>query len=225
MAVLGVDGCKDGWIGIVLDGRAEPRAVCAATITELVAEVGPVDVIGIDMPIGLPIRGTRECDLLAKRAVGRLHSSVFLTPTRRSLEALDHAEGNRFAIEDCGKGISRQAFALAPKILQVDAWVASSPARVVEVHPEVSFATLAGKALTDGKTTWAGMTHRRGLLEQAGIVLVGDLGLSRKKVAADDVLDAAVVAWTARRVHAGTATSLPSPPEVLDRGYPAAIWS
>jgi predicted RNase H-like nuclease len=42
--------------------------------------------------------------------------------------------------------------------------------------------------------------------------------------AADDLLDACVVAWTAARYAAGTAYSLPDPPEVFSDGIPAAIW-
>jgi predicted RNase H-like nuclease len=38
------------------------------------------------------------------------------------------------------------------------------------------------------------------------------------------VLDAAVAAWTARRVHLGTALALPNPPQVFADGIEAAIW-
>jgi predicted RNase H-like nuclease len=40
---------------------------------------------------------------------------------------------------------------------------------------------------------------------------------------ADDVLDAAAAAWTARRKAVGEARSLPDPPELI-RGRPVAIW-
>jgi predicted RNase H-like nuclease len=42
--------------------------------------------------------------------------------------------------------------------------------------------------------------------------------------AVDDVLDAAVVAWSGRRVLSGQADSLPDPPEVFSDGWPSAIW-
>ena len=42
--------------------------------------------------------------------------------------------------------------------------------------------------------------------------------------APDDVLDAAVVAWTAARIGAGVACSLPDPPQVDEEGHPLAIW-
>jgi len=40
----------------------------------------------------------------------------------------------------------------------------------------------------------------------------------------DDLLDACAVAWTAARYAAGTAYSLPDPPEVFSDGIPASIW-
>ncbi|GAA1817197.1 hypothetical protein GCM10009835_41460 [Planosporangium flavigriseum] len=45
-----------------------------------------------------------------------------------------------------------------------------------EVHPEVSFQAMAGKALPHPKHTWAGGSLRRRLLADAGIDLPGDLG-------------------------------------------------
>jgi predicted RNase H-like nuclease len=38
------------------------------------------------------------------------------------------------------------------------------------------------------------------------------------------VLDAAAAAWTARRVAAGEAASIPDPPEIID-GRAVAIWA
>ena len=123
-----------------------------------------------------------------------------------------------------GEGISRQAFALHAKILQVDRWVRKAPHRVVEVHPEASFAKLAGAALQSRKSSWAGIALRRHLLAGAGLSLPDDLGLAGEKAAVDDVLDAAAAAWTAVRVVRDQALSTPSPPEVFSDGLPSAIW-
>jgi predicted RNase H-like nuclease len=78
--------------------------------------------------------------------------------------------------------------------------------------------------LTVRKRTREGARLRRELLAAAGVALPVDLGVARARAAVDDVLDAAVVAWTARRVAAGAAISLPDPPEVFSDGLPAAIW-
>jgi predicted RNase H-like nuclease len=41
----------------------------------------------------------------------------------------------------------------------------------------------------------------------------------------DDVLDAAIAAWTARRVARNEAQAMPDPPEVFSDGIPSAIWT
>jgi predicted RNase H-like nuclease len=110
---------------------------------------------------------------------------------------------------------------LGPRISHVTA-LASTDARFYETHPEVAFETLnSGAPLGYRKKSFGGMEERRRLLTGAGIDL-SDLGDSRA-VPVDDVLDAAACAWTASRIAAGAALSLPSPPEERE-GRPVAIW-
>lgn len=116
---------------------------------------GPLSVIAIDIPIGLPDTGRRRADLLVRKDVGPRWASVFMTPVRPALEACNYESANAFSLRLAGEGISRQAFALQPKILQVDRWVRQTRHRVVEVHPEASFAQLAGAPLEARKSTWA----------------------------------------------------------------------
>ncbi len=97
--------------------------------------------------------------------------------------------------------MSRQAWALVPKMVETAA-VAAGDQRVVEIH-EVSF-ELAGEPLPWSKKSWNGLHLRRQLLAGAGIVLP-DLIADVAGAVADDVVDAAVVAWSARRVAGGTA--------------------
>jgi predicted RNase H-like nuclease len=225
--VLGVDACKSGWIGIALsEGMLSAHG--ATGISELVEEAadgGPLAVIAIDIPIGLPDTGRRQADLLARKAVGRLWASVFMTPVRPALEAPDYATAADLSRHLAGEGISRQAFALQAKVLQVDQWVRQTSYSVVEVHPEASFAQLAGVPLQSRKSSWAGMTFRRQLLGGAGICLPDDLGAAGEKAAPDDVLDAAAAAWTALRVLRNHARPSPNPPELFSDGLPSAIWT
>ena len=107
----------------------------------------------------------------------------------------------------------------------MDEWVRAAPATVVEAHPELSFAALAGAPLATRKSTWAGAAARRSLLARAGIDVPDDLGLAGAQAGVDDVLDAAVLAWTARRVAAGTARARPTPPDTYSDGLPCAIWA
>jgi predicted RNase H-like nuclease len=220
MRVLGVDACPAGWVGVLLDDPV--RGLVAGDIGALVAAAGPVDVIGIDIPIGLPDAGPRQADLLGRAELGARRSSLFVTPVRAALLAPTHGAAVAANRAATGVGVSIQAYGLGTKILQVDAWLRGRPGRVVEVHPELSFAAMAGAPLAERKHSWAGATRRRALLAAAGIDVPGDLGAAGA-VPVDDVLDAAAVAWTAARVAGGTARSLPDPPEVLADGIAAAI--
>lgn len=226
--VLGVDACRAGWFGIAL-AAGDITAHVAATIGELVelaeAGGGAIQVVAVDIPIGLADRTRRQADVLARQAVGPLWSSVFITPTRAALDAPDQATASAVNRALTGEGVSVQAFGLKPKLRQVDRWVREAGRRVVEVHPEVSFAQLSGSPLTARKNTWAGAEFRRRLLDGAGISLDGELDGPGRRAAVDDVLDAAVAAWTARRVARREAQARPDPPEMFSDGLPCAIWS
>jgi predicted RNase H-like nuclease len=137
--VLGVDACKTGWVGITLEGR-ETRGHLASNIEELVGQAaaeGPLDAVAIDIPIGLPDKGCRKADELARAAIGPRRSSVFMTPVRSALLAPHHATAVATNRELAGEGISLQAYGLRTKLLQVERWVAETDHRVIEVHPEV----------------------------------------------------------------------------------------
>ncbi|MEV8636384.1 DUF429 domain-containing protein [Streptosporangium sp. NPDC051023] len=225
--MLGVDGCKKGWVGVAL-GEGRVSAYFAARIGDLVSraeEGGALEVVAVDIPIGLPDSGRRQADVLARREVGPRWQSVFMTPTRAALEAADHTSAIAINRRLAGEGVSRQAFALKKKLLEVDLWVHRARQHVVEVHPELCFARLAGAPLPVRKTTWAGVEHRRALLADAGIVIAGDIGLAGVMAGVDDVFDAAVAAWTAQRVAVGQARSVPCPPQVFGDGLSCAIWA
>jgi predicted RNase H-like nuclease len=167
-----------GWIGIVLSGvAATPHA--AATIEQLVAAAGldgQIDVVAIDMPIGLPDAGTppgRSAGpngRIPRGAVG-VHR-----PVRAALASPDHASAVAINRKLAGAGVSAQAFALRAKVLQVDDWVHHQDTRVVEIHPEVSFATLAGAPLTERNTSWARAVRRRRLLAGRRLSLASGMG-------------------------------------------------
>ena len=66
-----------------------------------------------------------------------------------------------------------------------------------------------------------GVFERLELLHRHGLD-VTDPG-DAAAVPIDDLLDAAACAWTAQRIEAGIADSLPDPPQVID-GRRVAIW-
>jgi predicted RNase H-like nuclease len=173
--------------------------------------------VGIDMPIGLPPPWPRAADATAKQLLGpRGASRVFLTFPRAVYEAPTFAEALVRARETTGAGISQQSFALGRKILEVDE-LARLDARMIEVHPELSFSALRasnsllqspgdGRALPS-KRSWNGLMERVTLLQAVGIDVPPRLEAG--SVATDDVADAAVAAWSAERYARGEAKSLP----------------
>jgi predicted RNase H-like nuclease/AcrR family transcriptional regulator len=223
--VLGVDGSPGGWVGAVLvPGVPRPRVVVAPTIELLVETVRAdvdVQVVGIDIPIGLPDITIRQADVLARRELPGRASSVFTTLTRPAYLAADRAAADAVNRGLSGQGVGAQAFALRAKILEVDAWLRGRPTLdVVEVHPEVSFATMTAGTLP-GKRTPEGQRARLEALTAAGIERPSVLKGSG--YAPDDVLDACAVAWSAHRRATGGARWLPDPPEVFSDGIRAAI--
>ena len=63
--------------------KGKTRGYIASNIEELVGQAatdGPLDAVAIDIPIGLPDKGRRKADELAKAAIGPRRSSVFIRP-------------------------------------------------------------------------------------------------------------------------------------------------
>jgi predicted RNase H-like nuclease len=225
MVVVGVDGCKTGWIAVVLRGGHLPAAQYLPTIDALVSAAPDAVVVAIDIPIGLPDAGRREADRQAREFLRGRRNSVFFTPVRSAIEARTHALGTQAALTETGAGISRQAYALGRKIMEVERWLPSAHCPVYEVHPEVSFAVLLGAPATASKKSWAGMVQRRRALAEVGILLEHIDGVAAGRAAVDDMLDAAVAGWTAARLAQGTARSFPDGPREGPSGRRLAIWA
>ena len=169
----GLDGCRAGWVLASL--TAEPGAIdgapgpglrveirLLASFAEAVALVRDATLVSlaVDMPIGLPGAGPRPADQAARRRLGPRRSSVFPTPVRATLGARDYPEALARSRAVDGRGLSKQAFNLLPKIAEVDA--AMTPElqdRIVECHPEVGFARLAGRPLATTKHHPAGLAR------------------------------------------------------------------
>src|SRR5256714_261142 len=203
MLTLGVDAARGGWIAVVLEDGSFVDALLERRFPALLGRCVEAVVVGVDVPIGLPEVGSRRrADVAARAVAGARRSSVFFTPPRIALEAATYGEARAAA-----PGVSAQGWALKAAILDVDR--VRDP-RVREVHPEVSFAVLAGEPLAFAKRTWNGQRERLRLLAGAGIELPGrlDAGLVR----ADDVLDAAIAAWSANRIARGEHVTFPADP-------------
>lgn len=212
--MIGVDGCRLGWCGAALGADGAVHFALAerfdAVVAHLEAQVPNArgSRILVDMPIGLADGGaTRECDDLARRALGARRASLFAAPPRVVLSARDHAEANALARETTGRGLSLQSWNLVPRIRELDALLARDAAlaaRTFESHPELCFARLYGAPCAHGKRTEAGRAERLGLLERfvpgaARAISAARTDRRARDVAIDDLCDALVLTVVATR--------------------------
>ena len=224
--VLGVDACPAGWVGVLIGTDGRPTVHVAETITtlvDLVRESADLAVVAIDIPIGLPDAGSRLADAEARRQLIGKGSSIFTTLTRAAYAAPTYELARAANIAATGgTSASAQAYALGPKILQVDAWVRSRPdVDVIEVHPELCFARMAGAPILARKKDPEGAQARRVALRDNGIE--APAWFRGSGFAEDDLLDACAAAWSAARHEDGLTESFPAEPEVFGDGIPAAI--
>jgi len=232
--VAGVDGCRAGWLVVLVDeqGRPNPSSqVRLCTEFEEILSLFPApDAIAVDIPIGLldrPQRGGRVCDQQARRLLGRRACTVFSPPSRQVLGATCYEDVR-------AQGLSIQAYGILSKIREVDRLMTPELQKVIhEAHPELAFTALAGHPMRFNKTTPRGHQERLCALERAprhffqGIRRLFVDGLktfTRRQVAPDDVLDACALAYTAFRIANGKAQRLPLHPVVDPRGIRMEIW-
>ncbi|MTV27474.1 DUF429 domain-containing protein [Nitriliruptoraceae bacterium ZYF776] len=227
--VVGLDGCRDGWVAVhLVDGTVADVEV-VATVADAWRRTVP-DAVGIDIPVGLHDTPVRAADAAARAVLGRRAATVFSAPPRSVVDAYvagtvtSHAQATALAVTRTGRGMSVQAWGLVAKVAEVDAVVAAGTP-VAEVHPEVAFVDLAGGPVAR-KTSWAGVEHRRALLAGVGLVLPSAFD-GADRVAPDDVADAAVCAWVADGVASadGSTRTLPSVATEHDRGRPTVVVS
>ena len=200
MAVLGVDGWRGAWVGALLDGRSV--TLLALPDVAAVLAVPDVELIAIDMPIGLSEDGARACDVRARRLLGRAGSSVFPAPLRAVLDCADYAAACATSRRASGQALSVQAWNLVPAIRSLDDALDDVPDdRVREVHPELAFRALDGR-VDAPKAGARGLAQRIRALQPAMDVLDA-LAAAPPGVPAVDALDACAAAWSARRLADG----------------------
>jgi predicted RNase H-like nuclease len=225
MKVVGVDGCKGGWIAIVWDFESRtlwpeihPR------LSDIAAAHSDAAAMAIDIPIGLSHTGIRACDFQARARLGLPRStSVFPPPIPDLLACTSFAEATAVSRARIGRGISIQSFSIIDKIREANEFITvANQDRWFEMHPEVSFWALAGgRPMTYPKRKAAGYEERRALLERAMEVELPERTEASgwdRRAKPDDLLDATVAAWSAWRKATGQAKSLGDPSEVDDLG-------
>lgn len=198
--VCGVDGCRDGWVVASASG--------VQVVPRLELLLPDFDIIGIDMPVGLSDGEPRACDRAARKALPNRGSTVFPAPPRPLLHHTDYATANAESRRIFGRGISRQAFAIWPKVRELDEVARRAPGRFVEIHPECSFTEMTG-IVPPSKHGDPGKKFRREALER----VFGGVATSVRGAKPDDVLDAYAVLWSALRFSRGEHRVIGSDPD------------
>ena len=243
--VAGVDSVPrrrgDGWVMAITETRS--GAPVEFRVWESFADLWGFACeralqVAVDIPVGLPSDDGRAADKEGRQLLKPKRTScVFPAPALCILYVDDYERAKRISHEATGKRPTKQAHALLRKIRDVrhtvapdsfyrpDRSIDSAPAWAVEVHPEVSFAKLAGQPIPVSKHKPAGITRRLDVLQAVFPNIVESMAApvaGRPRPGRDDRLDAAAAAWTARRLASGDADCLGAGDD--DTGYPMNIW-
>jgi len=173
--------------------------------------------------MGLADRAARLADKAARSRLPGRGSSVFPTPVRLLFDAGTYAEARERARALGVPAPSAQAWNLMPGVRDWDATLtANLQRRVIEVHPELTFAALARLA-DPPLTRLAAKRSARGVVQRlaalAGWVDVhAALADVPDRPEMHDALDALACTWTAARWAAGEAEVLPPDPPADARG-------
>lgn len=196
---IGIDGCKGGWVAALIR-KGNPSLIYTETLEELRDLITDADLILIDMPMGLPSDGTsdRVCDREARTYLKKRKMSIFPIPSRDAVYSDTYEKATRKNRALTGKGLSKQAYNLFPKIREVDAFVLKDitiTEKMYEGHPELSFTMMAGGDMVHSKKTSLGIEERLSILEAflpqvRGLVEEFLSCHPKKTMVADDVIDA-----------------------------------
>jgi predicted RNase H-like nuclease len=201
----GIDGCPAGWVFVLFD-EGDIQFDITSSIQNM-DYISKNNLTLIDIPIGLPEKSRRVCDLDARQILKPFrHNSVFLTPVREAVYADSYKNACEKNYSAIGKKISKQMWAICEKIKEVDDFKQQNPLLLLrESHPELCFWSLNNESACHfNKKKKEGRRERLTILDIAipdiseHILSYADATL-RKHVAIDDIIDAAVLAITAMK--------------------------
>ena len=205
--LIGVDGTSAGWVASI--GNSQKKCLSTIKFLEKLDELfsdHPDSLIVIDMPIELNEKNyLRECDILAKRYLGKnFQSSIFIPPLKKVLKCDNYEQANSLSKKIAGKGLSKQSWHLKNKISEVQDLCKLSN-KIYEGHPECSFKMLKNASLEAKKKSVKGIFERLDLLRKVGLdPLSTSLKLENNSaIKIDDVLDSMVLFITALRIVEG----------------------
>lgn len=225
---VGIDGCKAGWFFIEIGDDGHFQFGVLNRFDQIKTFENRTKLILVDVPIGLLDKGRleRKCDTEARQAISPRGSTVFPSPARQALAMDSYATASEQNFRSLGRRLSRQSFAIIPKIREVDDFIQQHDGDLVirEMHPEVAFWALNFKRpLLTRKKSKEGIEDRLALLsrhyDQARDCFEEARKLfKRSEVANDDIVDAMVGAVTAR--YPDYLKTLPANPARDECGLP-----
>ena len=228
---IGVDGCRGGWIAVSFvaengPGSAEARFFkCFSGLLKHFTS----SVMVIDMPIGFVRDGPegRNCDKEVRERLGSPRkSSVFTPPCRKALYVEDYCAAKALNFERTGKSLSKQTWAIVPKMREVDTAITPNMQdHILEGHPEIAFALAVGEPMKCSKAKLHGHFERFRCLHDLGFdpaQAAGDLP-ENLNATIDDLLDACVLSHVAQRSINGKAQCFGDNARD-DKGLLMAIW-
>ena len=233
---LGVDWARGCWV--VAKTGDDHLVTTEPSILNVWHEHGRDDDVQsmlVDIPIGLPDEGVRACDQEARDRLGANGNSAFQIPRREVVEMDAYPEARKANSDSLGS----QSWWLFPRIREVDVFLQrhdEALSKTYESHPELCFRALADREL-ESNDTEDGLEERQELLESGTPLCehVQELLDEREdaewhhrisKVRRDDVLDAAVLADTAKRLELSpnqTRGDYPALPNGYETGYDSTL--
>ena len=169
MPVCGIDGIKGGWVIVEMEDGTFTKARIVQT-KEIPGVIAKKDLALIDIPIGICEHTWRNVDAQAKKLLAHRHASVFAIPPRAVIQGVkDYKEALNRSKKLTGKGFSKQAWNILPKIMEVEELLLSGaipPGRLRETHPELCFLTLNHSTPLPSKHTEEGKTTRMKILQR-----------------------------------------------------------
>ena len=231
MKTIGIDGCRAGWFCIIIDER-HWQFELYPDITTLCTAQHDASRMFIDIPIGLPTSGPRECDTLARQYLKPLrHTSVFPVPCRDAVFAPDYRSACQINLQQLGKSLTKQTWNICSKIAEVDLFLRKNSSwkqRLFESHPEVCFAAFNQQSPMSGtKKSEQGQQQRLRCLDNIDkrcwhIYQQARDAFLKKELQNDDILDAMILAISASQPQQQI-NFLPEQPQHDDYQLPMRI--
>lgn len=221
--VIGVDGCKSGWlVAACTDNRISLSKFCS--IKEIIDNV-QFEVCLIDMIIGLQSKVTNiRPEAEARKELKNRASTMFPAPSRQAVYGSTKEERLAANVKALGKKYTSQTDAIIPKIRELDEYMQSEPDmrdKILESHPEVCFSRLNGEVIQNSKHTEDGIKDRAMILQrylpEVSYEWVRDQA-KIMKCAEDDIVDAICLAIVAGMQTQGETETIPKEPMADETG-------